>query len=157
MAAYHELTTGCGSNTIRGGEIDATRLQQTRFSMFAEQVNAAPMATNDTFLQQIIALSVPLEGVEETLLALKSRVRMGIITNGFSLPQRGRLDKLGWNEWFEPPRYLRRGASDQAGRRHLPARPGADGTTEPGAGADGGDNPKTDIAGAAAQGLATCW
>ncbi|NEY08271.1 HAD hydrolase-like protein, partial [Aeromonas rivipollensis] len=101
MAAYHELNHRLWQQ-YNSGEIDATWLQQTRFSMFAEQVDVAPMAMNDTFLQQIIALSVPLEGVEETLLALKSRVRMGIITNGFSLPQRGRLDKLGWNEWFEP-------------------------------------------------------
>ena len=47
-------TSGSGSSTTQ--EIDATHLQQTRFSLFAEQVNVAPMAMNETFPQQIIAL-----------------------------------------------------------------------------------------------------
>ena len=89
QAEYHALNQRLWQQ-YNSGEIDATHLQQTRFSLFAEQVNVAPMAMNETFLQQIIALSVPLEGVEETLQTLKSKVRMGIITNGFSLPQRGR-------------------------------------------------------------------
>lgn len=101
MAEYHALNHRLWQQ-YNSGEIDAAHLQQTRFSLFAEQVDVAPMAMNDTFLQQIIALSVPLEGVVETLEALKGQVRMGIITNGFSLPQRGRLSKLGWSEWFEP-------------------------------------------------------
>lgn len=156
MAEYHELNHRLWQQ-YNSGEIDAAHLQQTRFSLFAEQVDVAPMAMNDTFLQQIIAMSEPLEGVRETLQALQGRVRMGIITNGFSLPQRGRLDKLGWSEWFEPLVI-----SDEV---HV-TKPAAAifqhalalmGQPSPARVLMVGDNPKTDIAGAAAQGLATCW
>ncbi|WP_434662420.1 pyrimidine 5'-nucleotidase [Aeromonas sp. NJAU223] len=156
MAEYQGLNHRLWQQ-YNSGEIDATHLQQTRFALFAEQVDVAPMAMNDTFLQQIIALSTPLDGVTETLAALQGRVRMGIITNGFSLPQRGRLDKLGWGDRFEtlvisdevkvtkPAPAIFQLALERMGRPD-PARV-----------LMVGDNPKTDIAGAAAQGLATCW
>ena len=157
MAEYHALNQRLWQQ-YNSGEIDAAHLQQTRFSLFAEQVDVAPMAMNDTFLQQIIALSMPLDGVVETLQVFQQRgVRMGIITNGFSLPQRGRLDKLGWSEWFEPLVI-----SDEV---HV-TKPAAAiflhalelmGQPSPARVLMVGDNPKTDIAGAAAQGLATCW
>lgn len=157
MAEYHVLNQRLWQQ-YNSGEIDAAHLQQTRFSLFAEQVDVAPMAMNDTFLQQIIALSTPLDGVVETLQAFQQRgVRMGIITNGFSLPQRGRLDKLGWSDWFEPLVI-----SDEV---HV-TKPAAAiflhalelmGQPSPARVLMVGDNPKTDIAGAAAQGLATCW
>lgn len=156
MAEYHALNHRLWQQ-YNSGEIDAAHLQQTRFSLFAEQVDVAPMAMNDTFLQQIIALSMPLEGVVETLQALKSKVKMGIITNGFSLPQRGRLDKLGWNEWFEPlvisdeVQVTKPAAAIFQHALELMQRP------DPARVLMVGDNPKTDIAGAAAQGLATCW
>lgn len=157
MEEYHALNQRLWQQ-YNSGEIDAAHLQRTRFSLFAQQVDVAPMAINDSFLQQIIALSTPLAGVVETLQAFREQgVRMGIITNGFSLPQRGRLDKLGWGDWFEPlvisdevhvtkpAAAIFQHALDQMGQPS-PARV-----------LMVGDNPKTDIAGAAAQGLATCW
>ncbi|MBV7415244.1 pyrimidine 5'-nucleotidase [Aeromonas encheleia] len=157
MAQYHELNHRLWQQ-YNSGEIDATHLQQTRFSLFAEQVDVAPMAMNDTFLQQIIALSMPLEGVVETLEALlQGQVRMGIITNGFSLPQRGRLSKLGWDDWFEPliisdeVNVTKPAAAIFQHALELMGQP------SPARVLMVGDNPKTDIAGAAAQGLATCW
>lgn len=156
MAEYHALNHRLWQQ-YNSGEIDAAHLQQTRFSLFAEQVDVAPMAMNDTFLQQIIALSVPLEGVLETLKILKGRVRMGIITNGFSLPQRGRLSKLGWSDWFEPlviSDEVQVTKPAAAIFQHTLALMGQPSPTRV---LMVGDNPKTDIAGAAAQGLATCW
>ena len=54
------------STSGSGSEYNSARLTPPTCSrpvfLFAEQVNVAPMAMNDTFLQQIIALSVPLEG-----------------------------------------------------------------------------------------------
>lgn len=138
------------------GEIDAEQLQQTRFSPFAP-AGVNPLAMNDTFLTRIIALSQPLEGVVDTLLSLKERVSMGIITNGFSLPQRGRLAKLGWYDWFEPliisdeVRVTKPSAAIFEQSLALMGRP------DPARVLMVGDNPKTDIAGAAAMGLATCW
>ena len=100
---------------------------------------------------------MPLEGVLDTLQQLRSKVRMGIITNGFSVPQRGRLGKLGWSEWFEPlviSDEIRVTKPDPAIFQHTLSLMGQ---PDPARVLMVGDNPKTDIAGAAAQGLATCW
>ncbi|MCE9850130.1 pyrimidine 5'-nucleotidase [Aeromonas allosaccharophila] len=156
MAQYHTINHGLWQQ-YNDGEIDATALQQTRFALFAQQVDADPMAMNNTFLAQIVALSMPLEGVLDTLQQLRSKVRMGIITNGFSVPQRGRLGKLGWSEWFEPlviSDEIRVTKPDPAIFQHTLSLMGQ---PDPARVLMVGDNPKTDIAGAAAQGLATCW
>ncbi|WP_270693619.1 MULTISPECIES: pyrimidine 5'-nucleotidase [unclassified Aeromonas] len=156
MAQYHTINHGLWQQ-YNDGEIDATALQQTRFALFAQQVDADPMAMNNTFLAQIVALSMPLEGVLDTLRQLRSKVRMGIITNGFSVPQRGRLGKLGWSEWFEPlviSDEIRVTKPDPAIFQHTLSLMGQ---PDPARVLMVGDNPKTDIAGAAAQGLATCW
>ncbi|BBR39899.1 noncanonical pyrimidine nucleotidase, YjjG family protein [Aeromonas veronii] len=156
MAQYHTINHGLWQQ-YNDGEIDAAALQQTRFALFAQQVDADPMAMNNTFLAQIVALSMPLEGVLDTLQQLRSKVRMGIITNGFSVPQRGRLGKLGWSEWFEPlviSDEIRVTKPDPAIFQHTLSLMGQ---PDPARVLMVGDNPKTDIAGAAAQGLATCW
>ena len=156
MAQYHTINHGLWQQ-YNDGEIDATALQQTRFALFAQQVDADPMAMNNTFLAQIVALSMPLEGVLDTLQQLRSKVRMGNITNGFSVPQRGRLGKLGWSEWFEPlviSDEIRVTKPDPAIFQHTLSLMGQ---PDPARVLMVGDNPKTDIAGAAAQGLATCW
>ncbi|WP_429088876.1 pyrimidine 5'-nucleotidase [Aeromonas allosaccharophila] len=156
MAQYHTINHGLWQQ-YNDGEIDATALQQTRFALFAQQVDADPMAMNNTFLAQIVALSMPIEGVLDTLQQLRSKVRMGIITNGFSVPQRGRLGKLGWSEWFEPlviSDEIRVTKPDPAIFQHTLSLMGQ---PDPARVLMVGDNPKTDIAGAAAQGLATCW
>ncbi|BBT80724.1 noncanonical pyrimidine nucleotidase, YjjG family protein [Aeromonas veronii] len=156
MAQYHTINHGLWQQ-YNDGEIDAAALQQTRFALFAQQIDADPMAMNNTFLAQIVALSMPLEGVLDTLQQLRSKVRMGIITNGFSVPQRGRLGKLGWSEWFEPlviSDEIRVTKPDPAIFQHTLSLMGQ---PDPARVLMVGDNPKTDIAGAAAQGLATCW
>ncbi|MBS4694203.1 pyrimidine 5'-nucleotidase [Aeromonas allosaccharophila] len=156
MVQYHTINHGLWQQ-YNDGEIDATALQQTRFALFAQQIDADPMAMNNTFLAQIVALSMPLEGVLDTLQQLRSKVRMGIITNGFSVPQRGRLGKLGWSEWFEPlviSDEIRVTKPDPAIFQHTLSLMGQ---PDPARVLMVGDNPKTDIAGAAAQGLATCW
>ncbi|MGY4025781.1 pyrimidine 5'-nucleotidase [Aeromonas rivuli] len=155
MSEYRELNHRLWGQ-YNSGEIDAQHLQQTRFSPFVPE-GMDPLMMNDTFLQQIIALSQPLDGVLETLLQLKERVSMGIITNGFSLPQRGRLAKLGWHDWFAPliisdeVRVTKPAAAIFEQSLALMGRP------DPARVLMVGDNPKTDIAGAAAMGLATCW
>ncbi|UAK70703.1 pyrimidine 5'-nucleotidase [Aeromonas enteropelogenes] len=156
MARYHELNHALWQQ-YNSGEIDAATLQQTRFFLFAGQVAVDPMAMNNTFLTRIIALSTPLDGVVETLLQLKERVRMGIITNGFSVPQRGRLDKLGWDQWFEPLVISDEIQVTKPAPAIFQHTLSLMGQPDPARVLMVGDNPKTDIAGAAAQGLATCW
>ena len=73
------------------------------------------------------------------------------------MPQRGRLDKLGWHAWFEPlvisdeVQVTKPAAAIFQHALDLMGQP------SPARVLMVGDNPKTDIAGAAAQGLATCW
>lgn len=139
------------------GQIDSLGLQQRRFAPFAPLAGISAQALNDAFMEQIVAMSNPLEGVSDTLAQLKGRVRMGIITNGFSLPQRGRLERQGWIDWFEPlviSDEVKRVKPEPAIFQHTLALMG-----QPDAARVlmVGDNPHTDIAGAAAQGLATCW
>lgn len=137
MAQYHALNHGLWQQ-YNDGEIDATALQQTRFSLFAQQVSADPMAMNNTFLEQIIALSMPLEGGVETLQQLRTKVRMGIITNGFSVPQRGAARQTGLERVVRAAGDLRRDPGDQAGASYFPAHPLPDGAAGSCAGADGG-------------------
>ncbi|PJG58658.1 pyrimidine 5'-nucleotidase [Aeromonas cavernicola] len=156
MAQYHQLNHALWQQ-YNNAEIDALTLQQTRFSLFADQVGVDAKAINDAFLVRIIALSVPLDGVSDTLQLIRSRVRMGIITNGFSAPQRGRLAKLGWHEWFDPLVVSDEVAvtkPDAAIFQHALAQMGQ---PSPARVLMVGDNLSTDIAGAAAQGIATCW
>ncbi|HEY9898684.1 MAG TPA: pyrimidine 5'-nucleotidase [Pantanalinema sp.] len=139
------------------GQIDSLGLQERRFAPFAPLAGVTAQAMNEAFLQQIVAMSEPLEGVRETLAQLRGRVRMGIITNGFSETQRGRLVRHGWSDWFEPLvisdeiQYVKPEPAIFQHALSLMGQPDAARVLMV------GDNPHTDIAGAAAQGLATCW
>ena len=156
LQEYHQLNYSLWQR-YNSGEIDAMGLQQTRFIPFAKQIDCDPMTLNNSFLAQIVKLSEPLEGVIETLTLLRDHVNMGIITNGFSMPQRGRINKLGWDQWFDPVVI-----SDEVSL----TKPSAEifqhtlalmGGALPEEVLMVGDNPKTDIDGAAAQGIITCW
>lgn len=142
---------------FNAGQIDADTLQRQRFAGIGQVSGRCPREINHLFLDQIIAMSQPLEGVIETLQRLRGRIGMGIITNGFSRPQRGRLQRHALHEWFSPLLI-----SDEVGvakpdaaifEQALAALP----VTDPARVLMVGDNPGTDIAGAAAAGLSTCW
>lgn len=139
------------------GQIAPDALQQRRFAPFAPLTGLTPQAMNDFFMTQIVAMSEPLDGVVETLDALRGRVRMGLITNGFSSTQRDRLARHGWSEWFEPlviSDEIQVAKPSPAIFQHALSLMGQPDVSRV---LMVGDNPHADIAGAAAQGLATCW
>ncbi|MDO2947690.1 pyrimidine 5'-nucleotidase [Aeromonas simiae] len=142
---------------FNAGAIDSYTLQSRRFIGIGEQVARCPLELNKLFLEQIVALSRPLDGVLETLTRLRRHVGMGIITNGFSAPQRGRLARHALESWFSPLVISDevgvakpRAAIFEHALKALPVR-------DPARVLMVGDNPQTDIGGAAAAGLATCW
>lgn len=142
---------------FNAGQIDAHHLQHERFVGIGQLTGHHPLELNRLYLEAIIALSRPLDGVMETLGRLRGRIGMGIITNGFSLPQRGRLQRHQLDTWFNPVLV-----SDEVGlsKPHggifelaLSQLP----VSEPRRVLMVGDNPLADIAGAAEAGLSTCW
>lgn len=44
---------------------------------------------------------VPVPGVEEMIAALRERYRVGLLTNGPTVAQRGKLSTLGWTDTFD--------------------------------------------------------
>lgn len=143
---------------FNAGDIDSHTLQSRRFCTIGAAADRCPLELNRLFLEQIVAISRPLDGVLETLAQLRQAgVGMGIITNGFSAPQRGRLQRHELEHWFSPLVI-----SDEVGvskprgeifQHALAALPHISRERV----LMVGDNPQTDIGGAAAAGLATCW
>ena len=55
-----------------------------------------------TAYREAIANSLePLDGVEALIADLRSRYRVGLLTNGSVTAQRSKIDQLGWNELFD--------------------------------------------------------
>jgi YjjG family noncanonical pyrimidine nucleotidase len=83
------------------GAITATELQHRRFSRWARQVSQTPAQLNSDFLAAMAEICQPLHGVSNLLNALRGRVKLGIITNGFTELQQRRLERTGFREHFD--------------------------------------------------------
>lgn len=139
------------------GEIDAQTLKAARFSVLAPLAGTDPLTLNARFLQEILACSQPLRGVEQTLSRLHGRVGLGIITNGFADVQRARLNRSRLDRYFDFMLISEEeGVTKPDPRIFLSAL-----TRMPDVSAEDvlmvGDNPGTDVAGATAAGMDSCW
>lgn len=156
LADYQALNHGLWQQ-YNAGQINAMTLKQGRFRDLAPLVGLTPLELNTAFLQSILERSQPLTGVVETLRTLQGRVNMGIITNGFSDIQHARLQHSGLADCFEfmlvseelgvnkpDPRIF------QAALARMEGVQAADVLMV-------GDNPQTDVAGAVAVGMDSCW
>jgi len=65
----------------------------------ASDVDPESMAT--AYREGITDSLEPLEGVEELITDLRSRYRVGLLTNGSVLAQRSKIEHLGWGELFD--------------------------------------------------------
>jgi 5'-nucleotidase len=139
------------------GQIDVQTLKQARFRELAPRLGVSALELNQTFLQAILQKSQPLTGVAQTLRQLQGKVGMGIITNGFADIQHARLNQSGLADCFDfilvseelgvnkpDPRIF------EAALARMTDVKAADVLMV-------GDNPQTDVAGAAGVGMATCW
>ena len=84
------------------GLITATQLQNRRFQLWADKLQVTTQRLNSAFMTAMADICCLLPGAQELIAALKGKVNMGIITNGFTELQRVRLDKTGLKDVFSP-------------------------------------------------------
>lgn len=141
----------------QNGEVRAEDVQQQRFHDWSERLGVSPADINSRFLLAMTEISQPFAGVQDFLNHLHGRIRLGIITNGFSRLQRARLARSNMQQYFDvlvvseevgaakPSPLIFRHALQQMA---LP---------DPAAVLMVGDTFESDIVGAAAAGMDTCW
>ncbi|GLR08523.1 noncanonical pyrimidine nucleotidase, YjjG family [Mixta theicola] len=141
----------------QNGAITALQLQHQRFNGWAEKLNVTPDTLNSGFLSAMAEVCVPLEGAVNLINALKGKVKMGIITNGFTALQQVRLQRTGFRDYFDLLVI-----SEQVG--HAKPHPAIFnyalekmGHPSPERVLMVGDNPDSDILGGINAGLKTCW
>lgn len=82
----------------QNGIITADEIRQKRFKQWGERLGKTSMQLNSDFLTAMANICEPLEGTVSLLNSLKGKVKMGIITNGFTEWQEIRLERLGLTE-----------------------------------------------------------
>ena len=139
------------------GMITAVQLQHDRFSAWAEKLDMPASQLNRLFLDAMAEICTPLDGAVSLLNALNGKVKLGIITNGFTQLQQLRLERTGLSDHFEllviseqigiakPDRRIFDHAFSIMGN---PARESV---------LMVGDNLETDILGGINAGVDTCW
>ncbi len=141
----------------QNGQITALELQTTRFQGWSDKLNVPTQTLNSEFLRAMSETSACLPGAKALVTALTGKVKMGIITNGFTELQTVRLEKTGFKDAFFPLVI-----SEQVGvaKPHPAIFDHAfsfmDDTPK-----DRilmvGDNPHSDIQGGINAGIHTCW
>ncbi|HBC8645449.1 MULTISPECIES: pyrimidine 5'-nucleotidase [unclassified Citrobacter] len=141
----------------QNGAITSLQLQRQRFVGWGEQLNVPPEELNDAFMNAMAEICAPLPGAVSLVNALHGKVKMGIITNGFTSLQQIRLERTGLRDRFDllviseevgvakPDPRIFDYALEQAGSpdrsRVLMV----------------GDTAESDILGGMNAGLSTCW
>lgn len=84
----------------QNGTISALELQERRFSGWAERLSVSAKHLNDQFINAMADICSLLPGTQLLTDALLGKVKMGIITNGFTGLQTIRLERTGMSEYF---------------------------------------------------------
>jgi 5'-nucleotidase len=112
FAVYQKLNKQLWTE-LQNGLINQKELQARRFHLWAEKLTsdrllkdptAAPVTTeelNNAYLDSMAITSSPLDGAVNLLNALRGKVKLGIITNGFARLQEARLNHLGLRDYFD--------------------------------------------------------
>ncbi|BDY03034.1 pyrimidine 5'-nucleotidase [Ferrimonas sp. YFM] len=141
----------------QNGEIGAREVQQVRFEPWQSQLAMSAAEINAAFLGAMAEVCRPLPGARELLMALESRVKLGIITNGFTDLQQVRLERNGLDGLFSLVVISEEVGVAKPDARifdHAKARmahPPSDRVLMV------GDNPHSDILGGNRAGFHTCW
>ena len=141
----------------QNGQITATELQNTRFQRWSDKLGIPTQTLNSEFLRAMGETCACLPGAKALVAALPGKVKMGIITNGFTELQTVRLEKTGLKEAFFPLVI-----SEQVGvaKPHPAIFEHAFGfmdNTPKDRILMVGDNPHSDIQGGMNAGIHTCW
>lgn len=141
----------------QNNHITAKELQCRRFDIWARQLQVPAENLNSAFLSAMAEICSPLEGAVNLLETLKGKVKLGIITNGFTELQQRRLERTGLKQHFE---FIVISEEIGVAKPH----PGIFdhafslmGNPERNAVLMVGDNPDSDIIGGMNVGFHTCW
>jgi len=85
----------------QNGAITSLQLQHQRFEGWAARLNVNAGHLNEAFMNAMADICAPLPGAVSLLDSLKGKVKMGIITNGFTSLQQIRLERTGLREHFD--------------------------------------------------------
>ncbi|WP_150540171.1 pyrimidine 5'-nucleotidase [Actinobacillus vicugnae] len=85
----------------QNNEITAQDIQTRRFAKLSAQTGVEPLQLNQELMAEMALISKPLDGVMSMLEQLYGKVKMGIITNGFTELQQQRLINTHTQHFFE--------------------------------------------------------
>ena len=85
----------------QNGAITAMQLQLQRFESWAKRLGVLSSELNQAFLSAMADICTPLPGAVSLLDSLQGRVKIGIITNGFTALQQTRLERTGLSSHFD--------------------------------------------------------
>jgi 5'-nucleotidase len=143
--------------SYENGLVSANELANQRFAAWAKKLNTTPAKLNNDFLDVMATVCTPLPGAVKLLNSLKGKVKLGIITNGFTSLQYARLKHNNLVNHFD---FVV--TSEEAGK----AKPHPDifnhaithiGKVDMNEILMVGDNPLSDILGGNNMGMDTCW
>lgn len=141
----------------QAGQLSAAQLQNTRFQGWSDKLTVPTQTLNSEFLLAMADICALLPGAQALIDALSGKVKMGIITNGFTQLQTIRLERVGLKDQFFPlviSEQVGIAKPDVAIFEHAFAQmnhPAKDQILMV------GDNPHSDIQGGINAGIDTCW
>lgn len=144
-------------NAYQNGEINAEQLQNIRFEGWSEKLQISTQKLNSDFLIAMADICRPLPGAQELLAALHGKVKMGIITNGFTALQEIRLQRTGFAEYFSSLTISEQVGVAKPHQKIFDHALAAIGQPEKQHVLMVGDNPHSDILGGLNAGIDTCW
>jgi len=141
----------------QNGDISAKQLQNQRFESWSNKLKISTEKLNSEFLHAMADICKPLDGAKELIDCLSKKVKMGIITNGFTQLQTIRLEKTGFKEAFSTlviSEQVGIAKPDVGIFQHAFNQMGNPNKNEI---LMVGDNPHSDIQGGMNAGVDTCW
>ncbi|WP_133408215.1 pyrimidine 5'-nucleotidase [Parashewanella tropica] len=99
--AQYQQTNQALWDRYQAHEIDTQTLQEQRFQLWSQRLNVPATTLNSNFLLSMAEICQPLPGAIEMLDAIKSQVKIGIITNGLAELQQRRLHNTGLDQYLD--------------------------------------------------------
>lgn len=141
----------------QNGTITAEQLQHQRFASWASRVNCSPEDLNSSFISIMAEICTPIAGAVSLLDAIRERVRLGIITNGFTQLQQARLERTGLKNYFDVLVISEQVGVAKPHKAIFEHTLALMGNPLPSQVLMVGDNPDSDILGGINAGFHTCW
>lgn len=155
---YHEINAGLWEQ-FNKGEIDRGALLGRRFVLLCDKLSlpADPDALNREYMNQLSHRAYLLDGAEAVLRTLAVRYRLFIITNGATFTQRGRFAASSITPLFEKIFISEEMGVQKPQKAFFDAVAKDISGFSPDKALVIGDSPSSDIAGAMAAGIDSCW